>query len=254
MVFHGSRPHGGVHAVNRNLAPVRSAGFTLVELLLAVTLMSLLLALAYGGFKAATQASQRGQVLLEETGKLRITQQFIRRQLNQMLPLEFLQEGDADELPVLFTGTAQRIEFVAPMPGYLGSGGPQVQRMEVLPEDDHLALFFSHALYEGYSPELMYERDPVLLLEGLEFAQFEFLGYDESGELGNWTTTWEDGSVLPLAVRLDVGLPEGSKVAWPVLLTGVRIDEMAVHQTADVREYREAVREMLRGNRTEEQQ
>ena len=240
--------------MNRDLAPARSAGFTLVELLLAVTLMSLLLALAYGGFKAATQASQRGQLLLEETGKLRITHQFIRRQLNQMLPLEFLREGDEDELPVQFTGNAQRIEFVAPMPGYLGSGGPQVQRMEVLPEEGHLALWFSHALYEGYSPELMYERDPVLLLDGLEFAQFEFLGYDENGELGSWTTNWEDGSVLPLAVRLDVGMPEGSKVTWPVLLTGVRVDEMAVRQVADVREYRDAVRDMIRGERPQEQE
>ena len=32
-------------------------GFTLVELLLAVTLMSILLGLAYGGLRAATRAS-----------------------------------------------------------------------------------------------------------------------------------------------------------------------------------------------------
>lgn len=231
----------------------RADGFTLVELLLAVTLMSLLLALAYGGFRAATQASQRGQVLLEETGKLRITHQFIRRQLNQMLPLEFPLEGDENQLPVRFAGTASRIEFVAPMPGYLGSGGPQVQRMEVVTGENGLSLWFSHALFEGFSPELLYERDPVILLEGLEFAQFEFLGYDEMGEVGTWTTSWEDGSVLPLAVRLDVDLGEDSKVIWPVLLTGVRVDEMAMQQGADVQDYRQAVRDMIRnsGNRQE---
>ena len=66
-----------------------SQGFTLVELLLAVTLMATLLALAYSGLRAATAASERGQQMLEQSGRLRITHQFIRRQFNLMLPLAF---------------------------------------------------------------------------------------------------------------------------------------------------------------------
>ena len=78
--------------------PRRSqSGFTLVELLLAITLMAMLLSLAYGGLKAATRASANGQALLEESGKVRITHQFIRRQLNQMQPLPFDIADDADD-------------------------------------------------------------------------------------------------------------------------------------------------------------
>ena len=42
------------------------SGFTLVELLLAITLMAMLLGLAYGGLRAATRVTQSGQVLLAE--------------------------------------------------------------------------------------------------------------------------------------------------------------------------------------------
>ena len=63
----------------------RAAGFTLVELLLAITLMSMLLALAYGGLRASARATDRGQVILEESGRIRMAHQFVRKQLNQMV-------------------------------------------------------------------------------------------------------------------------------------------------------------------------
>jgi len=98
-------------------------GFTLVELLLAITLMSILLGLTYSGLRAATRSSQRGEELLAAGGELRASHQFIRRQLNQMLPLSFAETDDMQPVRIVFQGDAQHIQYVAPMPGYLGSGG-----------------------------------------------------------------------------------------------------------------------------------
>ena len=63
------------------------SGFTLVELLLALSLMSMLLALAYGGLRASTRATDKGQAILEDSGRIRMAHQFVRKQLNQMAPL-----------------------------------------------------------------------------------------------------------------------------------------------------------------------
>ena len=57
-------------AVSRR--PGQSSGFSLVELLLALTLMSMLLALAYGGLRASTRATERGQVILDESTRVRM--------------------------------------------------------------------------------------------------------------------------------------------------------------------------------------
>lgn len=238
----------------RQLPPSRrSAGFTLVELLLAVTLMSLLMALAYGGFSAATKASISGQVLLEQTGKLRITHQFVRRQLNLMLPLNFESSASGDGELVMFVGDSRRIQFVGPMPGYLGQGGPQVQVMELVEGDQGLELAFSHAVWEGFLPEWIHERPPVVLLEGLEFAAFEFLGRDEEGMMGAWQGSWEHTTTLPVAVRLDVNLGDESRVTWPVMTAGIRLDEEAVRQAADVRDYSDTIRDLIR-NRGEKEE
>ena len=82
--------------------PGRTTGFTLVELLLAITLISILLGLTYSGLRAATRSSERGELILAAGGELRSAHQFMRRQMNQMLPLPFALEGGNDEIRIVF--------------------------------------------------------------------------------------------------------------------------------------------------------
>ncbi len=206
----------------------RSAGFTLVELLLAITLMSFLLALAYGGMRAATRATQSGQLLLEESSSIRSAHQFVRRQINQMQPLPFAVAEDADLTRIVFSGNGRRIQFVGPMPGYLGSGGPQVQVLEIVSGNDGDELQFSHALLQEFEPERLFDREPIVLLDGIESGGFEFLVRDEEGTLAGWTPAWERSNQLPVAVSLGLAFRSERPVIWPLLTTGVRVDEMAV--------------------------
>ncbi len=190
------------------------AGFTLVELLLAITLMSILLGLTYSGLRAATRSSQRGELMLAAGGELRASHQFIRRQLNQMLPLSFAETDDVQPLRIVFEGDAQHIKFVAPMPGYLGTGGPQVQLVEVVNGDNgELVIQFSHALLQGFTEDRLHERDPVILLEECNSAGFEFLGRDEEGELTGWTTYWDQQDVLTCCCSSGSGVFRGLKSA-----------------------------------------
>jgi general secretion pathway protein J len=227
-------------------------GFTLVELLLALTLMGMLLALAYGGLRAATRATDRGQTILEDSSRIRMAHQFVHRQLNQVLPLVFEQSEDGDERSV-FQGTADRIRFVAPMPGYLGFGGPQVQELAIVRGEDHLELVLSHALLQGFEEDHLYERPPILLLEDIEAASFSFLRLDENGELAGWSSTWDIPEVLPESIALDIEFIDDVYIHWPQLTASVRIDPAALANLApdDVigatapRDYSSAIQDMI---------
>ena len=83
-------------------------GFSLVELLLAMTLLSMLLALAYGGLRASTQATNKGQDILDDSNRIRMAHQFVRRQLTQLLPLAF-EENEESQVRSVFRGDGQRI-------------------------------------------------------------------------------------------------------------------------------------------------
>ncbi len=205
----------------------RTSGFTLVEMLLAMTLMSMLLALAYGGLRASTRATDRGQVILEQSSRIRLAHQFLRKQLNQMIPLVFMESEDQEQRTV-FVGSSDKIRFVAPMPGYLGFGGPQVQELTFERGEEGLALVISHALLQGFEEEKLYERDPIVLLEGIAQAQFQFLTLDEEGEPAAWSSVWEEPEKLPLAVSLAVEFNQEVYLRWPLLIASVRVDAEAL--------------------------
>lgn len=205
----------------------RVRGFSLVEMLLAMTLLSMLLALAYGGLRASARATEKGQVILDDSNRIRMAHQFVRRQLTQLLPLAF-EEGEMEGQRVVFQGDARRIRYVAPMPGYLGYGGPQVQELEIVQGEEGLELVLSHALLQGFEEEYLYLREPVLLLDKIEQAEFQFLGRDENGEMTAWSATWDNESELPAAVSLDVAFVEDVYIQWPLLTTSVRVDEAAL--------------------------
>lgn len=230
-----------------NRKPGRAAGFTLVELLLAITLMSILLGLTYSGLRAATHSSTRGEAILAAGGELRAAHQFVRRQLNQMLPLPFAVTDSVQELRIVFEGSANRIQYVAPMPGYLGAGGPQVQLLELARDSEGGLLQFSHALLQGFEQDHLYIRDPVILLEGVESAGFEFLGRDEEGELTGWTTTWDQMDQLPVAVRLNIEFSGDLNLRWPDLVAGVRVDETAIKGGAGRPTYEQAIKDLMKG-------
>ena len=205
----------------------RHAGFTLVEMLLAMTLMSMLLALAYGGLRASTRATQKGQQILEDSGRIRMAHQFVRKQINQLLPLAFDQNEDGSERTV-FLGDERGIRYVAPMPGYLGWGGPQVQELYFEQGEEGLELVLSHALLQGFDEQFLYEAEPIFLLGDIKAARFSFLGRDENGELTSWAQSWEQVDALPAAVSLEVEFDEDVYIHWPLLTTSVRVDASGV--------------------------
>lgn len=225
-----------------------SRGFTLVELLLAITLLSILLALAYGGLHAATQATDRGQTILEESGRLRMAHQFVHKQLNQAIPLAFNQqegkttEGDTAEI---FLGASSSIRFVGPMPGYLGFGGPQVQQLSIVAGEDGLELVLEHALVQGFEESLLTERAPISLIDHIASAEFSFLGRDEDGELLPWASVWEETDKLPVAIALEIEFAEGSYTDWPLLVAAVKIDGSIVDGIDGGSSYESAIKQLI---------
>lgn len=206
----------------------RQSGFTLLEVLLAMMLLALIMALAYGGLRAGAKISTRGTVAIEETNRLRVAQTFVRTQLRRMLPL--LIEVDDQEQPVLFVGESDHMKFVADMPGYLGQGGPQVQEIYIERSERS-----GRALQFQFSPlnlldDTSYEpAEPVILFGGVKSARFEYAGLDEDGELGDWQSQWEESGQLPVLVAIRIET-EDERVPFPDIVVSPMLDTAAGRQ------------------------
>ena len=233
------------------------SGFTLVEILLALSLMSMLLALAYGGLRASTRAADKGQTVLEDSSRIRMAHQFVHKRLNQAIPLAYAESEDGT-LRTVFEGQAGKIRYVAPMPGYLGFGGPQVQELELVPSDKGQALVLSHALLQGFQEENLYLRPPIVLVDNIASGEFSFLGRDENGELTTWLSTWDDIGSMPESISLEVEFSEDVYIQWPLLTASIRIDPAAlkgsnIGKPAVLREsYSTAIQDMIKQKREEQ--
>lgn len=201
----------------------RHAGFTLIEVMLAITLVALIMAMAYGGFRSSIRATTSGEALIEETNRLRITHQFVRTQLSQALAL-IIEEDEREGEMIRFEGEEQRVRFVAPMPGYLSFGGPYVQQFSLERGADGYDLVFYFALLNGYEPGDLDNDEGVVLLEGLRSGGFFFLGFDEEDQSPVWSDFWEEVERLPEAVGLNLNLDRDNGLVWPELVTPLRVD------------------------------
>ncbi len=213
----GLRASDGRFRVNARAANAR--GFTLLEILVAVTLLALLMALAFGTLRTAVRATRSGEALIERTDRMRLAQEFLRRQLSHAMPLPFERLEDTGENRV-FVADRDSLRFVAPMPGYLARGGPHVQWLTLVDDRAGRRLEFDHALLNGYDvddPKGDSKREPVVLLEGIREGRFEYRALDEQGELSAWSANWEDAQRLPLLVRLVLEFDEDSRERWPDL-------------------------------------
>ncbi len=209
-------------------------GFTLIEVLIAMTLFGLIMLMAYSGLRTGSRAVASGEDLVDRSNHLRIVHQFVRRQLSLAMPLSITPEDaiDEDEL-VYFEGDDRMIHFAGPMPGYLSSGGAHEQRIFVEPGPNGFELLFEHKVLSRGDEEFEdEERDPVVLLSGIRRAEINFLLLDEDGEQ-EWLSEWEETSQLPVAIRVELELEPSTRLTWPTLSVRPMIDATASRRQLD---------------------
>lgn len=202
----------------------RQRGFSLVEVLLAITLLGIIMGLAYSGFRASTRATHSAEQAIERTNRVRVVHQFVRNQLARALPLAMFETDERER--ILFEGERDRVRFVAPMPGYLSYGGPYIQEFSIEQGAQGRELVFRYAMLNGFEPDAgaMETNESVVLLDHLDDGEFSYIGFDEEGEIGQWETAWETPTQVPLGVTVDLWPGEGTQFDWPRMATSLMID------------------------------
>lgn len=198
----------------------RVAGFTLLEVLAALVLLALLLVGVYSGLRTATHSVHSGTVAIERIDQLRSAQQFLRRELAQSVtePIAHTDRGE----PIYFQGSAREMRYVAPMPGYLGKLGPQLQQLQLLDDGaGGLRLELRLALLppDGKPPQPLGEAQ--VLFDHIKDGSFSYRGVTSRGAPGPWSPTWADGRIQPELVRIELQ-PQG-RDRWPLFEVPLRV-------------------------------
>ncbi|HHL45575.1 MAG TPA: type II secretion system protein GspJ [Gammaproteobacteria bacterium] len=189
-----------------------AAGFTLLELLIALAIFAILSTLAYGSLRSALFNREQSQQRTEQLARLQMAFLFISRDLEQVVNRP-VRNTYGDTQPPLFTPQqTYRLEFTRG-----GWNNPAKTRRSTLQR-------VAYAIDEGelirYSWWMLDRTDekPTLtqpLLDGVEEFELRFLD-----DKNKWSKEWpvvgrddnERSSPLPVAVELTIELQEWGRI------------------------------------------
>lgn len=190
----GTAPHESVD-VRR-----REAGFTLLEILVALTVLGFLVLGLTQGTRYGLRAWDRQTQLVAERGDLDAVDRLLRRLVEQMNP------GTQREAPRI-VGDAGSLEFVTDLGPAAGALGTREAEVRLSAENNHLLLRWRphlHARQFGAPPP----PTDTELLRGVE--RLEIAYWTE----GAWRGAWREDR-LPELVRLRLRFPKGDARRWP---------------------------------------
>ena len=194
-------------------------GFTLLELIIAMLLTGMVMAVLYGGFRLGINSWDRGDARATRLNEVRMSQDFLRRQLRQSVTV--YRNDEREGRIVYFDGRGDRIGWVAPMLRYLGMGGLYYIELDRAgdPEDGQLRLRW--APYNPANEEDVLESDGVeqtVLLTGVTDFGVEYFGPEDDTADPDWHDEWTNVNQRPELIRIRVGLRDSE---WPTLNVGV---------------------------------
>jgi Tfp pilus assembly protein PilE len=218
-----------------------AAGFTLLEVVLAMTSLAMLTAIVYGAFHLGTRVLEKGQNAVVEAQRLRATSDVLVRQLKSTVAYPARNEEDGAFW--YFRGGPSSMQFVTAA-GLQGGGG-MVEVTYTIDDGPRCG---------GKGPCLLLTENPhispdslgkgrvdragartAILLDGFRSMRFEYWDPDEKDPPG-YTSHWNpfDHDRLPPAVRISFeGLPG---VASDTVTQEIPINSFAFSGTTDPEE------------------
>ena len=202
-----------------------SRGFTLVELLVALTILALMLGITMNSLSFSLQTSKSVEAAILDTEQTYLATRAFREQLQQAVPLPQTAMVGLDQLD--FGGSAKVIEFVAPLRGNRAYAGLHRVRFEI--EDDPSfdgnggRLLMTYRPYAGNTATVNpVASDSVVVLDGFASARFDF-GNVTTSTTVDWTPQWVATEQLPALVRLQVDIEgQDDRVAIPEVIVAIR--------------------------------
>ncbi len=196
----------------------RAAGFTLVEVLVALVILAMLMAALYAAFRFSARALEaaraRGTMIEEMAAGI----SFLRERLSQAQNVLLTTGPQSQEAS--FAGDAGALAFVAPMPADISLGGLYYFRLFFDPAAQatrlELALYRSR---EVFRLEEAADRRSRVIFPGYR-AVFRYYGRDEPAPdaPARWQDAWPARGWLPqlVEIRLEPMTPDAASARpWP---------------------------------------
>lgn len=180
----------------------RNAGFTLLELLLAITLLSLITAAITGGIHLGRRTWEAGRAS-ESIDEIEDAARSIRKLLSNTFLVRVVSASakPTDPAVAVFKGNESNCRFVSLSQGYSNWGGLLLTEIGVQPIETDEDIDVWTNVFRSDSINMPREAmRRTSLLRGVQNFRFSYFGSLASGQPPVWSAVWPEQAGLPLLV------------------------------------------------------
>ena len=209
----------------------RTGGFTLLEMLVGLTLLGVMLILIYASLNVGLRAWDTGEKRVSEAARQRVVQSFLRRELSQLFPVRW---RGIPESKIAFEGTKDELKFVTMLT--LGAsareGGLQWGHLYLATDDTtggerRQTLFIKRSAFNLQAKDWdgVDEAKPIPLVTGVKVFELGYYGAENDTTDAEWKSEWINPLRMPQLIRITLQADDGRNV--PPLIVSLRLGEEA---------------------------
>lgn len=190
------------------------AGFTLLELLVAMVLLGLLTLVLFGSMRFGVQVWARSEHALSDANSVRRAQAELFDDLTRAYPM-LRTVGTKSHID--FDGTKDHLSFLTPdreRPGALDS-----VHIGTVTNQDDTNLVMSTVLELASRPQ----PHRSVLVRNIRTLAFSYFGQDNDGDPATWHPQWRNRTKLPSLIRVQLTVVGKPQDTWPELVIAPRL-------------------------------
>ena len=202
--------------------PAVAAGFTLLEMLVALTILSFIFVLMFGALRLGARSWTAGEAAVERIEEFQTSYGLIRRLVERAFPMAW---GEPGALHFAFEGEPKTLRFVALFPAYPGLPGPQLVTFDAAKASRGEELRLSWVPFSRDEAATL-DAEPIediVLVPGPVEIEFDYFGpIDDNGE-PEWQRSWKSEDDFPRLIRLSIVRADDGRPYWPSLVMPIAI-------------------------------
>lgn len=200
-----------------------SHGFTLIEVLIAMSLLSMMVVLLFGSLKICADSWYKGENKIAAVNEVEVVSRFFQQYLAVAKPLtnDFSKKTGDLPAPLAFQGKQQSLQFVSALPASAGRLGLQLFAINKQEDRINVTLTPFFSVTKGRQED----KETVVLLTGVSDFSIAYFGTDEVTDNkmspATWHDQWLEKSTQPRLVKISIQRANGA--FFPDLLIALKI-------------------------------
>lgn len=199
-------------------------GFTLIEVLIAMTLLSIMVILLFGSLKICAESWEKGESKIADVNEVAVVYNFFQQYLSAAKPL-YDDFSVAGQRTFSFQGNTQSLQFIGDFPASAARGGLQLFSIQLQDDRDPLqpAGTQINVTLTPFFPTTEGERsqkEEVTLIKHVKNFSLAYFGLDDTGEI-SWQNEWLEKDTQPQLVKINIERDDG--MFWPEMIVELKV-------------------------------